>query len=665
MPDQLFELTSQPGVRRDGTSLDSPFYNDGVWVRWQRQRPKKMGGYRMMSQLANGPIRSMLVDSRNGINSVHSFSPWGIQRLQFSTSGAGGNLDDRTPANFVPDYALTWTHGVLWSGIGSLYTALLAANTPDLMQIDSDQLGNVWFGNITDSSTMAQVMTNTGPLQVSGGITVLQPFAVAFGSNGLIKNSKENDFTPSGWDPAASGTLANEANVAGTKFIAGAPVRGGSQAPAGLFWALDALVRMTFVGGTNVWQYDTLSQPTSILSKKGIIEHDGKFFWPGTDRFLFYNGVVQELPNQMNSNWFFENLNYDNRNKVWGTKIARWGELWWFYPREGATECDHAVIYNYNENTWYDAKKERSAGGQVQLFPYPIWGGREDRYNTTVLTIGFIRNTSAQTVAGNATLTFAATTGVVDGMIVLGVGIPPGAKVSTHTATTVVLTAVTTAIVYVGTPITFSSMTSPFLRGDIVTGSTSLAFGTVVRADYVHLNVSSVTGKFNTDAVGSAIPSEPLTGPHGAVATSMQAPYSQEIDCIYQHETGKNKIFNQEIIAIPASFTSKDFGFATGQPFADAPVTADVTTRVVRVEPDFSQVGDLTMVVKGRSFAKDEIVDVATVVIPEASNFEDIRDAQARLLRIQIITNTRNGDFDQGKVMLTLQPGDERSEEIT
>jgi hypothetical protein len=662
MPDQLFELTSQPGVRRDGTTLDSPFYNDGVWVRWQRQRPMKMGGYRTMSTLANGPIRSMHVDSRNGVNSVHSFSSWGIQRLQFSQSGAGGNLDDRTPANFVPDSRITWSHAVMTSSTGGSYSALLAASSPDLLMIDNDEPGHIYTGNVATPETMTVVSDQLGPLRVSGGVTVLQPFAVVFGSNGLIKNSKENDFSPSGWDPAGTGTLANEANVAGTKFIAGHPVRGGSQAPAGLFWAIDALVRMSFVGGSTIWQYDTLSQPTSIMSKKGIVEHDGKFFWPGTDRFLFYNGVVQELPNQMNSNWFFENISYKNRNKVWGTKIPRWGEIWWFYPRGASEECDHAVIFNYLENTWYDAKKERTAGGHVQLFPFPIWGGYEDRHITTVLTIGFIRTTSAQTVAGNTTLTFAATTGVLDGMMVFGTGVPPGAKVASHTATTVVLSAATTAIVPVGTPITFSSMTSPFLAGDIVNGgphgdSSPPGRGTVVRADFIHLNLDQVTGTF-------LVPDN-LTGPHGAVATSMQASYTQEVDTIYQHEYGKNKIDGQQITALEASFTSKDFGFAVGQPISESPQTVDVTTRIVRIEPDFEQTGSLTMVTQGRSFPKDDIQDIVTTIISEESKFEDIRDAQARILRVKITTNDRNGDFNQGKVMLTLAPGDERSEEIT
>jgi hypothetical protein len=654
MPDQLFELISQPGVRRDGTALDSPFYNDGVWVRWQRGKPRKMGGYRAMSTLANGPVRSILVDSRNAINSVHSFSPWGIQRLQFSASGAGGNLEDRTPLGFTPDQRLTWSHGIMASSTGGSFSALLAASAPDVDQIDSDETGFLYSGNMADSSPLQIVEDGAGPIQVSGGCCVLQPFLFVYGSNGLIRNTNANDFSAgTGW----TGTFANEANVAGTKFVHGAPVRGGGQSPAGLFWALDALVRVSFNNDpTTIWSYDTLSSPTSILSKKGIVEHDGKFYWPGTDRFLFYNGVVQELPNQMNSNWFFENLNYAKRNKVWGTKIPRWGEIWWFYPRGEADECDHAVIFNYIEGTWYDAKKERTAGGQVQLFPFPLWAGHEDSQNTTVLTIGIRLANSAQTALGNATLTFVSTTGVVDGMLIEGAGVDPGATVVSHTLTTVLMSAVSTAIIPIGTTITFSSMNSPFIKGDLVTGGTTAATGEVVRSSLTELNLIRVTGAFDATEV--------LTGPHSAEAVSSAEPFEQVLDTLYQQEIGVDKIIGGDINAIEASFTSKDFGFAVGQPFLASPTTVDITTVLARIEPDFSQTGDLTMTTQGRSFPNDPIEDVVTTVLPETGPFEDIRDAQARILRVKITSNVRGGTFDQGKVMLTLKPGDERSSEV-
>ena len=49
MPDPLFVLTSQSGVRRDGTDLDSPFYAEVVWTRFQRGKPRKVGGYAQLS----------------------------------------------------------------------------------------------------------------------------------------------------------------------------------------------------------------------------------------------------------------------------------------------------------------------------------------------------------------------------------------------------------------------------------------------------------------------------------------------------------------------------------------------------------------------------------------------------------------------------------------
>ncbi|MFM7851165.1 MAG: hypothetical protein ACKO96_04425, partial [Flammeovirgaceae bacterium] len=103
------------------------------------------------------------------------------------------------------------------------------------------------------------------------------------------------------------------------------------------------------------WRYDLISSQSSILSSKCVIEYDGIYYWVGVDRFLMYNGVVKEIPNSMNQNYFFDNLNYDQRQKVYVNKVPRFGEIWWFYPRGSATECNDAIIYNVRENCWYDA----------------------------------------------------------------------------------------------------------------------------------------------------------------------------------------------------------------------------------------------------------------------------------------------------------------------
>lgn len=648
---QPFLISAKAGVQRDGTLLASEFYSEAVWCRFQRGQPRKMGGYRAMSRLALGPVRSLMVDSRNGINSAHYFSEWGVQRQQFSADGAGGGLENRTPASFVRNDLLTWSHAILSSSTGGNYSALIAAATPDLLDISSDTSGGVYTGSMADAGVLTQLMDGVSPLQVSGGVAVLHPFPVAFGSSGLVKVGNPNDLTSTTWTPGGS-SLAIEANVAGTKMLYAAPVRGGGQSPAGLVWSMDSLVRMSFVGGTVLWQFDTISDKSSVLSKKAIVAHDGKFFWPGTDRFLFYNGVVQELPNQMNSNWFFENLNYDNRNKVWGTKIPRFGEIWWFYPRGDSVECNAAVIFNYAEGIWYDAEKMRSAGDSVQTFQYPIWAGSEDKQDTVVLPIGHRLFTSVLATAPTSTLVFVATTGVVDGMAVFGTGVDENTTVVSHTATDVVLSDPITADIAAGSEITFTSMNDPFIPGEIVTGGTSAATGKVVVATLTQLNLIDVTGTFNA--------AEALTGSFGGEAATEGASYAQQLDAAYQHESGRNKILGQEVIAVPSSFTTRSFGFAVGLPVVQD-MDPDTMTVLERLDPDYGQVGALTAEALGRSYTGSEMRVLQALTIEENESFVKFRGAQERELQLRITSNTVDGFYQSGKPLAQLKPGDGRS----
>ena len=238
----------------------------------------------------------------------------------------------------------------------------------------------------TSMTTGTVAVTFDNNISVSGGCVVLHPYLFVYGNNGLIQNSSAGDF--SNWVAAD----ANSNNVATGKIVKGLPIRGGSTSPSGLFWSADALIRVSFQpsssGGVNYyWSYDLVSSQTSIMSSSSVIEYDGIYYWCGVDRFLMYGGQVQELRNDLNQNYFFDNINMAQRQKVWATKVPRFGEIWWFYPKGDATECTDAIIYNVREKSWYDAGQaigaRRSAGVFSEVFPKPIWAGNEISSNGT------------------------------------------------------------------------------------------------------------------------------------------------------------------------------------------------------------------------------------------------------------------------------------------
>lgn len=247
--------------------------------------------------------------------------------------------------------------------------SIIAHVAPNLQCVCNDTGGQIFYGDVLGTAPLVDIPLPEGA-NATGGIVMLFPYLFYYGTAGIVGWSVAGDFTD------LSGSGSGIARVWGQKIVKGMPLRAGSgSAPAGLFWAYDAVIRATFTGGATVFQFDTIATDTSIMSPDCVVDYDGVFFWCGVDRFLMFNGVVREVPNQMNLNYFFDNVNPNHRAKVFAFKVPHFGEIWWCYPKGDATECTHAIIYNVRENSWYDTalpESGRASGGYNNGFAAPL-----------------------------------------------------------------------------------------------------------------------------------------------------------------------------------------------------------------------------------------------------------------------------------------------------
>jgi hypothetical protein len=698
----IYTLGVAAGIKRDGTIFESREFSDGTWCRFQRKVPKKMGGYRQLFASLSGIGRGMISNAYNGVNYVFvgtentldiftTGTTLGVGSgpffANFQTGYAGFAVASNTTTSFtittpntdvtaafpigkeiifdqanpvvytvssssfgsatttvnfspalggsvtvtnvwdyqadvIPDARLLWQFDLQYVPSGGALQ-LIAHPGLNLNNIDNGIASPVYVGNIQPDSLQQwnfSVLADTGgqnptyrPIEVDGGVCVLYPFLFVYGSNGFIANnhvdtnasySTYNAQNLSDWN----GPTANQVNMASSKIVKGLPVRGGTNAPSGLFWASDSLIRVSFTGAAPLyWRYDIISSQISIMSSSAVVEMDGIYYWMGVDRFYLYNGNVKVLPNDKNVNWLFDNLNYQQRQKVWATKVPKYNEIWFFYPRGTATECTDAIIYNIKDDIWYDAGEaygaQRSCGYTTEIFPTPIWAdwNYDVRYSIPYVT-----------VATPATLT------------------PP-----------------TTYQFYL-----MGDMTSVITPGEYVTTSKTGAdtFHRVITSELIYSSAVPPPGVTLITVTTPFVPSVPV----GAPIFVASGGYG-----IWQHEFGLNKVGFITETAITSSITTCDISWVGGDPSQDSLQAINRRMHVRRIEPDFIQGGEMTLDIIGRKFARGYSENNGPYAFGPDTEKIDLR-IEHREMRLQFTSNTIDGNFEMGRILITAEYGDER-----
>jgi hypothetical protein len=697
----VYTLAVQPGIKRDGTKFESRDYQDGVWCRFQRGTPKKMGGYREIFGTFTGIPRGMVVSPYNGVNYIFTGNRYGIDVfITGNTIGVGSGpyianilpgysqfaVSSNTTNDFVitstattpVDYTSVFPAGtkvvfdqtnpaVVFNVTGStfsspdttitvtetitgtvtdvwLYNTYFQADARNLWQfdlqyspaggalkvlahpglnlnnIDNAEETQVLVGDIVPSVPgvwdFYGLSDSTGqnptyrPISVNGGVCVLYPYIFVYGDNGYIANNHVDDTygtqTLTDWN----GPTANQINMSSSKIVKGMPVRGGTNSPSGLFWATDSLIRVSFTGAAPLyWRYDIVSSQISTMSSSCFVEMDGVYYWLGVDRFYQYNGVVSVLPNDKNVNWLFDNVNFEERQKVWATKVPRYNEIWFFYPRGSATECTDAIIYNVKDKIWYDAGQaegcRRSCGYTTEIFPTPIWCGWD--YEVTYSPPFTLIATPAGEPAPNANQFY--------------------------------LEGDSTPVFAPGDNFSFSNAGNPAATVYTVETSELIITGLVPAP-----GVTLVTSTTNFSPAVTA----------GDVVYYVEGGYP-----IWQQEYGYNKVTFSQELAVTSSFTTCDISWVGGTPSQDTPQGPNRRMHLRRIEPDFVQLNTMSLDVQGRKFARGPVEISGPFYFEAETGKIDLR-VEHREVSLTFTSNIINGNYEMGRLLITAEYGDER-----
>lgn len=366
MKDQIAPFAIEPGINRDLPKFASRSYLDGQHVRFDKGRPRKMGGYKLLVRGTNLIVRSLANVELTDKTRVFMFRNDGIYQVDIDANGSAGGEVDRTPESFVNTQDLCWsvaTITVTDEGIISDYIDriggrdqilrdditqipfIFAVGMPNASNVAQNVPGQIYYGAVQSDAPFIPIVDQ----KTAGGIIVSSPFLLKYGSDGVIYWSAPDN--PTSWP------LENYLVITSDKILGAKLNRGGM-----VMWSLTELIQVNYDSALETFTKFTIDPNISLLAPNSIVSIHNELFWIGNEQFYRYNGVVNENPNELNRNFFYENVNRNHLGKIWGMYLEKFSEIWWFWPDKQHTECNRAIIYNLRDQSWYDTEMPRASG---------------------------------------------------------------------------------------------------------------------------------------------------------------------------------------------------------------------------------------------------------------------------------------------------------------
>lgn len=362
----FIKLQFRPGINREIT----PYTNEGGWyecdkVRFREGSPEQINGWqKFVSATVSGYTRTL--------------HPWvtlsGAKQLAVGTTikyyiASGGAYYDITPAALPTDSNRIWEQDNYGEDL------LFNIRDGNIYYWDASAVNPLLQPGVALSSLVGANKTPTIAKQVL--VSDRDRHVIAFGCDDeftpgvqdplLIRFSSQESLID--WESTPTNTAGSLRLGAGSAIVCAVETRQQT-----LVFTDTSLYAMQFVGPPFTFGVTPISEAITIASPGAAVAVQDRVFWMGENSFYVYDGAVNILPCTLRNDIFSEIVGYNRttaRKIIAGVNSA-FSEVWWFYPSQFSLEPDRYVVYNYEQNIWYEGTMRRSAWVDRGIFDYPI-----------------------------------------------------------------------------------------------------------------------------------------------------------------------------------------------------------------------------------------------------------------------------------------------------
>ena len=224
--------------------------------------------------------------------------------------------------------------------------------------------GTIYYWDTDASTTPIRAVkvsgsTNSTPTTVNS--ILVSPndrHLIALGSNEFKTTASTNgDFNPltvrwsdqedyTNWIPSVSSTSGEVLLTDGTRIVGGIRSRNAMN-----IFTDNSMWQMEFVGPPFIFSFNQVGTNCGLISPHSGTDYDGRTYWMDYDNFYVFDGTVRKLDCTVRR-FVFDNLNIDQKDKVFCGVNSEFTEIIWLYPSKNSSECDSYVIFSPEENYW-------------------------------------------------------------------------------------------------------------------------------------------------------------------------------------------------------------------------------------------------------------------------------------------------------------------------